>query len=71
MEIKIDDKGYADLGFAKLDTDRVRRTGFYETVFCQGKEDAFLKEIFLKYDDRQFLEGRQPLCYNFFRKKCV
>ena len=52
MEIKIDDKGYADLGFAKLDTDRVRRTGFYETVFCQGKEDAFLKEIFLKYDDR-------------------
>lgn len=48
MEIKIDDKGYADLGFAKLDTDRVRRTGFYETVFCQGKEDAFLKEIFLK-----------------------
>ena len=39
---------FADMGFAKLDTDRERRTGFPETVFCQGKEDSFLKEIFLR-----------------------
>lgn len=41
------DNGYDDLNFAKLDTDRMRRTGFSEVVFCQGKKDDFLKEIFL------------------------
>ncbi len=40
--------GYEDLDFAKLDTDRMRRTGFSEVVFCQGKKDKFLKEIFLR-----------------------
>lgn len=40
--------GYEDLNFAKLDTDRKRRTGFPEVVFCQGKKDKFLKEIFLR-----------------------
>lgn len=40
--------GYDDLDFAKLDTDRKRRTGFPEVVFCQGKKDDFLKEIFLQ-----------------------
>lgn len=39
--------GYDDLNFAKLDTDRARRTGFPEVVFCQGKKDDFLKQIFL------------------------
>lgn len=38
--------GFEDLGFARLDTDRKERTGFPETVFCQGKEDSFLREIF-------------------------
>ncbi len=37
---------FYDLGFAKLDTGRKERTGFSEVVFCQGKDDAFLKEIF-------------------------
>ena len=40
------DSGFEDLGFARLDTDRKERTGFPETVFCQGKEDSFLREIF-------------------------
>ncbi len=40
--------GFIDLGFAKLDTDRQRRTGFPEVVFCQGKEDSFLLEIFTR-----------------------
>lgn len=40
--------GFLDLGFARLDTDRRRRTGFPEVVFCQGKEDAFLREIFTR-----------------------
>ena len=38
--------GFEDLGFARLDTGRKERTGFPETVFCQGKEDSFLREIF-------------------------
>lgn len=41
-------KNYDDLDFAKLDTDRKNRTGFPEVVFCQGKKDDFLKEIFLR-----------------------
>lgn len=40
------DRGFEDLGFARLDTGRKERTGFPETVFCQGKEDSFLREIF-------------------------
>lgn len=37
---------FCDLGFAKLDTGRKERTGFDEVVFCQGKSDEFLKDIF-------------------------
>lgn len=37
---------YEDLGYAKLDLHRKLRSGFPETVFCQGKPDAFLAEIF-------------------------
>lgn len=47
-EDKMTVNGYDDLDFAKLDTDRKRRTGFPEVVFCQGKKDDFLKEIFLR-----------------------
>jgi len=37
---------YMDLGCAKLDLDREQRTGFKEVVFCQGKEDSHLIEIY-------------------------
>lgn len=37
---------FCDLGFTKLDTGRKERTGFSEVVFCQGKDDGFLKDIF-------------------------
>lgn len=39
---------FCDLGFAKLDTGRKERTGFSEVVFCQGKDDEFLKDIFAR-----------------------
>ncbi len=39
---------FCDLGFAKLDTGRKERTGFGEVVFCQGKSDEFLKDIFAR-----------------------
>ena len=37
---------FYDLGFTKLDTGRKERTGFGEVVFCQGKRNEFLKDIF-------------------------
>ena len=37
---------YDDLGFAKTDTSREERTGFPEVVFCQGKQDEHLVEIY-------------------------
>jgi NCAIR mutase (PurE)-related proteins len=36
------------LNFAELDLDRKKRTGFAEVVFCPGKKDEFLKNIFTK-----------------------
>ncbi|MCR5203340.1 MAG: nickel pincer cofactor biosynthesis protein LarB [Lachnospiraceae bacterium] len=40
------DKKFEDLNFAKLDTDRLDRTGFMEVVFCQGKSNSQLAEIY-------------------------
>ena len=37
---------YEDLDFAKLDLHRGIRQGFPEVVFCSGKKDAYLLEIF-------------------------
>lgn len=42
------DLPYEDLGFAKLDHHRKLRSGFPETVFCQGKPDIYLAEIFCR-----------------------
>lgn len=46
------DLPYEDLGYAKLDHHRALRSGFGETVFCQGKPDEFLVEIFRKFYNR-------------------
>ncbi len=39
---------FEELGFAKLDTHREIRSGFPEVIFCSGKPDAYLKEIYVK-----------------------
>lgn len=39
-------KAYDDMGFAKLDTDRKSRTGFPEVIFCSGKPDEYLVDIY-------------------------
>lgn len=39
---------YEEMGFAKLDTDRKGRSGFAEVVYCQGKSDEFIGQIFKK-----------------------
>ena len=51
-EEKLKDLPYEDLGYAKLDHHRKLRSGFGETVFCQGKPDAYLAEIFRKLWER-------------------
>lgn len=43
---------YEDLGYAKLDHHRALRSGFGETVFCQGKPDEYLVQIYKKFFER-------------------
>ncbi len=40
-----DEKGYEDLGFAKIDHDREKRKGFPEVVLCEGKTTEQVVEI--------------------------
>ncbi|MBR4173740.1 MAG: nickel pincer cofactor biosynthesis protein LarB [Lachnospiraceae bacterium] len=42
----LEHRSYVDMGYAKLDTDRERRTGYAEVVFCQGKADEHLVKIY-------------------------
>lgn len=46
------DYGYKELGFAKLDFHRKKRRKFGEVIFCQGKEDFALIEIFKAFYER-------------------
>ena len=48
-------KGYEEMQFAKIDTDREDRTGFPEVIFCEGKPDDYLVEIYKNVFER---EGR-------------
>lgn len=49
---------YEDLGHAKLDFHRRLRTGFGETVFCQGKPDRYLVDIYQRiYEQDQEVLG--------------
>ena len=47
--------GYANMGFARLDTQRKERSGFPEVIFCSGKPDDYLVAIYRKITE---LEGR-------------
>ncbi|QHI71669.1 nickel pincer cofactor biosynthesis protein LarB [Aminipila terrae] len=41
-------KPFEDMGYAKLDTHRKTRSGFAEVIFCSGKSDNHLLQIFGK-----------------------
>ncbi len=44
-----EDAGFEKVGrFARIDTDRKRRTGAAEVIFCSGKPDDFLVSIYQK-----------------------
>lgn len=45
-EQALKDLPYEDMGYAKLDHHRALRSGFPETVFCQGKADEHLARIY-------------------------
>jgi NCAIR mutase (PurE)-related protein len=44
---------YEDLGFAKLDTHRELRKGFPETIFCPGKTNVQVLQIFNSLSQKQ------------------
>ena len=48
-------KPYEDLGFARLDVHRESRSGFPEVIYCSGKPDEYLREIYVRMAER---EGR-------------
>ncbi|MCI8269908.1 MAG: nickel pincer cofactor biosynthesis protein LarB [Lachnospiraceae bacterium] len=63
---------YEDLGYAKLDFHRELRTGFGETVFCQGKPDEYLADIYERIYERdgEVLGTRAtPEQYELVKKK--
>ena len=49
---------FEEMGYAKIDSHRTMRSGFAEVVFCQGKRDEFLLEIFQRiYKDEGEVMG--------------
>ncbi|MDD5108710.1 MAG: nickel pincer cofactor biosynthesis protein LarB [Candidatus Omnitrophica bacterium] len=64
-------KGFCDLGFAKVDTDRRNRKGFAEVIFCPGKDRQHLKEIakkIIKAKEDLLLTKLEKTEFNFLKK---
>ena len=60
------------LNFAELDLERKKRTGFAEVVFCPGKKDEFLKNIFTKlYSENGEVMGTRATLKQFEIVKSV
>lgn len=51
-------KGFVDLKFAKVDTDRQRRRGFSEAVYCENKSAEQIAKIFA-----QLVKHRQKVLF--------
>lgn len=47
------EESYKEMAFAKLDFQRKRRRGFGEVIFCEGKENFALLEIFKAFRNRK------------------
>lgn len=65
-----DIKDSNDRSYAKLDTDRQNRTGFPEVVFCEGKPDEYLLNIYktlLEKDGRVFGTRASVEQYEFIK----
>lgn len=63
---------YEELGYAKLDIDRKKRTGFAEVVFCSGKANEQLLEIYKRiYESEGEVLGTRAtqVQYEWLRKE--
>lgn len=63
---------YEEMGYAKLDTHRQIRSGFAEVIFCSGKADEHLLQIFGRlYEQNQEVFGTRASQeqYEMIRKK--
>ena len=63
---------YEEMGYAKLDTHRQIRSGFAEVIFCSGKADEHLLQIFGRlYEQNQEVFGTRASQeqYEMVRKK--
>lgn len=59
-------KPFEELGYAKLDTHREVRSGFQEVVFCSGKPDQYLVNIFEKlYQENGEVFGTRAQTYQY------
>ena len=58
------DKGFCDLGFAKLDTGREKRKGFAEVIYSPGKTRTHLKQI-----SARIIKAKQDLLLTKLEKK--
>ncbi len=63
---------FEEMGYAKLDTHRKLRSGFAEVIFCRGKADEHLLQIFGKLysqDGEVFGTRASQAQYEMIRKK--
>jgi NCAIR mutase (PurE)-related protein len=64
-------KGFCDLGFAKIDTDRKRRKGLAEVIYCPGKKREYLERIAkktIKMKQVLFLTRLNEDAFSFLKK---
>lgn len=65
-------KTYEELGYAKLDTYRERRSGFPEVVYCSGKADAHLRDIYRRlYEENGEVFGTRASYEQYQSVKCA
>ena len=63
---------YKDMGFAKIDTHRKIRSGFAEVIYCEGKPDDYISDIYeklLEADARVFGTRASRHQYELVQKK--
>ncbi|MFA6129794.1 MAG: hypothetical protein WC731_02275 [Candidatus Omnitrophota bacterium] len=64
-------EGFCDLGFAKLDTDRKKRKGFAEVIYCPGKNKEHLQKIakkIVKLKEDLLLTKLDKAAFSFLKK---
>ena len=70
-EKRIKSRSFEEMGYAKLDMNRKARTGFAEVIYCSGKTDEHLLNIFKKlYDEEGEVFGTRATQeqYSFIKK---